>query len=58
MGSGNEWGQACIIALLVSNLVGMDDEKDKGLEKLSEQSREGYICQMCRPDLVSLLLHP
>ena len=41
-----------------SNLVGMEAEKDKGLEKFSEQSREGYICQMCRPDPVSLLLHP
>ena len=44
MGSGNEWGQACIIALLVSNLVGMDDEKDKGLEKYqNNQEKDIFV---------------
>ena len=42
----------------ISNLVSMEADKGKGLEKLSEQSREGNIYKMCNPEPVIIMLHP
>ncbi len=36
----------------ISNLISMEAEKGKGLEKLSEQLREGDMYKMCNPEPV------